>query len=197
MATFVSTRVYGQVRGKMIYRKANFEDKIDSLREVNNNKVLPVGDPLETATYLALSHYPELAGHTIRIKYKKNVRHPVTASWAFGNLFRFRKRHVYVLLLSADAFVKRLPLNGQIGVLGHEMAHFAYYRKRSGLGMAWWGLRYITSDRFRFKFEKDADRATIDHGLGWQLLNVSFYLNREEVRDYMEQKGYMNDTSDK
>lgn len=197
IATLIVGDVRGQVNSKVIYRESDFEGKADSLRKVHENRVFPVGDPLETATYLALSHYPELAGHKIKIKYKTNVRYPITASWSFLNLFRFRKKHVYVLLLSSDSFVKSINLNRQIGVIGHEMAHFAYYRQRSSLGMGLWGIKYIASKKFRYQFEKDADRATIDHGLGWQLLNISFYMNREEVREYMEQKGYMEGISDR
>lgn len=92
--TFILIDVSGQVNSRMIYRQSDFENKTDSLRKVHNNSVFPAGDPLETAIYLALSHYPELAGHRIKIKYKKNVRHPVTASWSFRNLFKFRKRHI-------------------------------------------------------------------------------------------------------
>ena len=69
--TLLSRDVSGQINGRVIYREADFKDKIDSLRKTTKNIVLPAGDPLETATYVALSHYPELAGHTIKIKYKK------------------------------------------------------------------------------------------------------------------------------
>lgn len=195
--TFIIIDVSGQMGSRVVYRKSDFEGKIDSLRKVNDNRVFPAGDPLETATYLALSHYPELTGHRIKIKYKKNVQYPITASWSFWNLFKFRKHHVYVLLLSKDSFVNRLELNRQMGVIGHEMAHFVYYRERSSLGMAWWGIKYITSKKFRYQFEKDADRATVDHGLGWQLLNISFYLSSDEVREYMKQRGYMENVSDR
>ena len=189
---FIIVDVCGQgyANERLMYRQPDFADALDSLRKAGNYRVLPAGDPLEVSAYIALSHYPELNGHTIKIKYKKNVRHPVTASWSFGNLFRLRKHHVYVLLLSAESFVNRLDLNRQVGVIGHEMAHFAYYKQRSAPGMAWWGIKYITSKKFRYQFEKDADRTTVDHGLGWQLLHVSFYLSRDEVRDYMKQKGY-------
>ncbi len=187
----------GQTGGKLIYRQSDFDNKIDSLRSASRNLVLPTGDQLEMATYLAVSHYPELAGHKIKIKYKKNVQYPITASWSFWNIFKLRKHHTYVLLLSQDAFVKRLDLNGKIGVIGHEMAHFAYYRKLSSLGMGWWGIKYSISKKFRFQFEKDADRATIDHGLGWQLLDISFYMNKAEVKAYMEQRGYLESVSDR
>ena len=192
VVVFIFTDVCGQgyANARLMYRQDGFADAIDSLRKAGNHAVLPEGDPLEIAVYVALSHYPELRDHNIKIKYKKNVKHPVTASWSFGNLFRFRKHHVYVLLLSTGSFVNRLDLNRQVGVIGHEMAHFVYYRQRSAPGMAWWGIKYITSKKFRYQFEKDADRTTVDHGLGWQLLNVSFYLSRDEVRDYMKQKGY-------
>ena len=192
-----TSNLSGQTNRKLIYRQSDFDNKTDSLRSTANNLVLPAGDRLEVATYLAVSHYPELAGHKIKIKYKKNVQYPITASWSFWNIFKFRKHHTYVLLLSPDAFVKRLDLNGKVGVIGHEMAHFAYYRKRSGLGMGWWGIKYSISKKFRFQFEKDADRATIDHGLGWQLLDVSFYMNKAEVKAYMEQRGYLESVSDR
>ncbi len=170
------------------YTLQKYQEQLDSLKKVNNYKVSPQEDPIELATNLALLHYPELKGHKIKIKYKKNVQYPITASWAFGNIFKFRKRHTYVLLLSENSFVKRVSLNKQVGVIGHEMAHFAYYRKRPSIAMLWWGLKYISSKKFRYQFEKDADRTTIDHGLGYQLLDLSFYMTRSEVEQYMNEK---------
>ena len=170
------------------YRQDDFTDKLDSIKLVNDNKVIPPGDQIELATNLALLHYPELKGHKIKIKYKKTVQYPITASWAFTNIFKFRKGHTYVLLLSENSFVKRVSLNKQVGVIGHEMAHFAYYKKRPSIAMLWWGLKYITSNKFRYAFERDADRATIDHGLGHQMLDISFYMNRREVEEYMQQR---------
>jgi len=180
---------YSQKFPHKIYEAYSLEVRIDSLRKLNNHLVLPENDPLELATNIALLYYPELKGNKIRIKYKKNVRHPITASWAFGNIFRFRKNHTYVLLLHPDSWVTKIDFNGQVGALGHELAHFEYYRKRPGIHMLWWGLKYVTSKKFSREFERSADFATVDHGLGWQLLGASFYTTKSELRQYMEESG--------
>ena len=171
------------------YDEEIHRDQLDSLRTINHYSVQEKGDPLELALNIALSHYPEIKGHKFKIKYKKNVRHPVTASWAIGNIFKRRKNHTYVLLLSENVFVKRLPLNRQVGVLGHELAHFKYYSERPSIAMLWWAVKYVTSKKFHRKFERDADKTTIEHGLGSQLLGVVFYMDRSEVRDYMDELG--------
>ncbi|MEM9858780.1 MAG: hypothetical protein AAF843_15585 [Bacteroidota bacterium] len=171
------------------YDEITYRDQLDSLRELNDFSVQAKGDPLELAVNIALSHYPELQGHKFKIKYKKNVKHPVTASWAFGNIFKRRKNHTYVLLLSENVFLKRLPLNGQIGVFGHEMAHFKYYSEKPSIHMLWWGIKYVTSKKFHREFERDADKTTIEHGLGRQLLGVVFYMKRSEVKEYMDELG--------
>mgnify|MGYP001793977543 FL=1 len=86
-------------------------------------------------------------------------------------------------------FLKRLPLNGQIGVFGHEMAHFKYYSEKPSIHMLWWGIKYVTSKKFHREFERDADKTTIEHGLGRQLLDVVFYMKRSEVKKYMDELG--------
>ncbi len=134
--------VFGQESLKYIFvdfKSGEQNSKIDLLRSKSN--VVPFGDPIELATLLAVSYYPELKGNTIQIKYKKNVRYPITASWAFGNIFKSRKNHTYVLLLSPQSFANRVSLNKQVGVVGHEMAHFVYYKQHPSIHMLWWGLK--------------------------------------------------------
>ncbi len=178
-----------QILPQRSFQAQDYKPKIDSLRSIFGQKVKPVGDQLELAAYLALAYYPSLKHHKIKIRYKKNVKFPITASWSFWNIFKFRKHHTYILLLKTDSFVERLTLNQQVGVIGHEMAHFAYYKRIPSIAMAWWGLKYTLSDRYRYSFEKDADRTAITQGLGWQLLSISFYLNSKEVKDNMEKSG--------
>ena len=171
------------------YEKEVYAPKLNELRNLNHHRVSPEGDPLELAVNIALQHFPELKEHKIKIKYKNKVRHPITASWAFGNIFRSRKKHTYILLISSDAFVKRISLNNQVGVFGHEMAHFLYYSERPTIHMLWWAIKYVTSKKFHREFERQADRTAIDHGLGHQLLGITFYLKRREVEEYMKKTG--------
>ncbi|TRX61815.1 hypothetical protein FNH22_03280 [Fulvivirga sp. M361] len=179
----------GQPDNIKYYDKETFGPKLDTLRLLNGNAVTPQGDPLELAVNIALQHYPELKGRDIRIKYKKNVRHPITASWAAGNVFRSRKKHKYVLLIASNAFIKHISLNDQVGVFGHEMAHFKYYSEHPSIHMLWWAAKYLTSKKFHYEFEREADRTAIDHGLGHQLLGIAFYLKRSEIEDYMKKSG--------
>ncbi len=167
-----------------------YMDSLQSFKNFRDLQVFPKEDSLALATYIALSYYPELQSNLIKIKYKRNVKYPITASWSFWNLFRSKKNHVFVLLLSANSFVRKADLNRQVGVIGHEFAHFVYYKKHHSMHMIPWGLSYITSKKYRYTFEKEADKTAIDHGLGWQILEVAFYMNRKEIMDYMKLTGY-------
>ena len=181
--------VYGTSQGQRVidtdFTEEAYGQLLDSLRVVNRHKVTELDNRVELATQLALLHYPELQKHRIKIKYKASVRHPITASWSFWNVFKLRRWHTYVVLIKPGTFVDRVSLNRAVGVIGHEMAHFAYYRKRPSIAMLWWGFKYIASRKFRYRFEREADYAAIDHGLGYQLLQISFYIGQNEVRQYM------------
>lgn len=168
---------------------AVWDSKLDSLQHLNLFCVSSNNRKADLAANIALLYYPELRGHKIRVKYKDNVRYPITASWSFTNLFKFRRKHVYVLLIKPDSFVQGISLNKLVGLFGHEMAHFTYYQSRPAVGMAWWGMRYLMSRKFRSRFEREADKQAIEHGLGWQLLDMSIYLSKSEVREHMKKLG--------
>ncbi|MEO1051596.1 MAG: hypothetical protein AAFX87_13285 [Bacteroidota bacterium] len=178
-----------QAQDERYYDEDVWAPLLDSLKTVNKNKVSESGDRVELAANIALLYYPKLKTNRIKIKYKKNVQHPITASWSFWNIFKIRRWHTYVLLIKPNSFIDRISLNKQVGLVGHEMAHFAYYKKRPSIAMAWWGLKYVTSRKFRYAFERGADQTAIDQGLGWQLLDMSIYMRRFEVQQYMRQSG--------
>lgn len=179
---------FNLAQGQKIYK--NFELKKyhplqDSLRQHYHGHIKPQGSQLELAALIALGYYPELKNSRFKIKHKENVRHPITASYSFWNVFKSRQRHTYILLIKKGSFVDRIALNGKVGIIAHEMAHFSYYRNRLTVGMIPWGVRYITSRKFRYSFERDADRTVINRGLGYQLLEIAFYHKPEEIRTYM------------
>ncbi len=92
-------------------------------------------------------------------------------------------------LIKPGSFVDRIDLNQQMAWIGHEMAHFVYYRKRPAIGMVPWAFSYIFSKNFRNKFERDADFVAIDYGLGSQYLQMSVYLSENEALDYINETG--------
>lgn len=188
LAFFMGFSSFYSAHAQKIYK--TFEmDKFtpfqDSLRRQYRCSVSPEGSDLELAALIALNYYPELKDSRFKIKHKENVRHPITASYSFWNVFKSRKRHTYILLIKKGSFVDRIDLNGKVGIIAHEMAHFAYYRNRPTVGMLPWGFRYVTSKKFRYSFERDADKTVINRGLGWQLLEIAFYHKPEEIRSYM------------
>jgi len=170
------TNVNGQKVIDQDFQKEEYTGLLDSLS----------GSVTELATQLAVLHYPKLKGNKIKIKYKNNVTYPITASWSFWNVFKLKRWHTYVLLIKPGTFVDQVSLNKRVGIFGHEMAHFEYYRKRPAIAMVWWGIKYVSSKKFRYSFEKDADRTAIDRGLGYQLMDLSFYISRQEVINHMK-----------
>lgn len=169
---------------KVIDKNFEYEEYhplIDSLRAHNKHKITEIENSLELGGQLALLHYPELKGNKIKIKYKSNVKYPITASWSFWNFFKLKKNHTYILLIKRGTFVDNVNLNKQVGIVGHEMAHFEYYKQYPAIHMIWWGIKYSTSKKFRFNFEREADKTAILKGLGYQLIQLSFYINRTEV----------------
>ena len=168
------------------FTEEEYAVQIDSLRQLNGRRVSELGNKVELATQLALLHYPELRSNRIKIRYKSNVQYPITASWSFWNIFKPRRWHTYIVLIKPGTFVDKVSLNKGVGIIGHEMAHFAYSRKRPSVAMLWWGFKYITFKKFRYRFEREADYTAIDHGLGYQLLEISFYIGRQQVLQHMK-----------
>jgi len=163
--------------------------KIDSIRNAVDIEIEFEESQIELATLLALRHYPELRGVKIKVNYKNRLNAPVKASPAIGGIFKPRKKRTYKISINRNSFVDRLPLNEQVGIIGHELAHFVHFHSKSFGGMLVDGIKYITSRKFELDFEKNADKMAIDHGLGWQLYDVRMYLTRDEILDHMEKNG--------
>lgn len=149
--------------------------------EFGTNKDLPRRFALQAL--LALSHFPELAQTRIRFRVRRAVV-PLMAVPRFFSLFRRRENRAYTIVISKESIealnpllVENLSFNGQIGIIGHEIAHVADYEQRGFWGMIRFGFCYL-SRRCRTKIERDTDRSTIDHGLGWQL-----YAHRRDLAE--------------
>lgn len=79
--------------------------------------------------------------------------------------------------------LKNVPLNAQIGILAHEIAHIVDYEKRNIWGVIDRAFDYL-SDNSKKNFEYEIDSLTIEHGLGWQLYDWSDYaLNKSNATE--------------
>ncbi len=171
------------------YTLYGYESRLDSLRKVNGASLCCYEPQIELAALLALGHYPELRNIKIKVVYKNRLSAPIKASPVLWGMFRSRKKRTYKIAIEKKSFVDRISLNKQVGLIGHELAHFIHFQQKSYGGMLIDGIRYITSNDFEYKFETGADTLTIEYGLGWQLYDLRLYLSREQILEHMEKTG--------
>jgi hypothetical protein len=154
------------------------------------NKVIPV-NILEEAN-ITLSHYPELEDVEIEFRYKENIKNAfMQAQPKISNLFKGKKDRKYYIFMSSKFLVEDhefsmadVPSKVMIGWLAHELGHIMDYREKSGMQLAKFGVRYITSDNFIRKAERTADTYAINHGMGEYIFATKdFILNHSQLSD--------------
>jgi hypothetical protein len=145
----------------------------------------------------ALLFYPELKNRKIRFRIR-NVKSPLAARPTFWAIFQKPENRTYLITISSKTskqfspiLLKNLSFNAQIGVLGHELSHIAFYNQQRG----GYFIRLVfmqLSTKAMDKFENDTDKRCIEHGLGYQLLAWS-----TEVREKLKIKTWrgVDDTS--
>ena len=167
-----------------------------------NSKSLPEG--FELQALLALSHFPELLDIQIRFiladvgiplssrpywrsmlnSSKKRIYHIVIDGYQELGINekteeerkREKERKIQI---SSDRgrqalLLKNQPFNAQIGIIGHELAHTAYYLDRSFFGILKDALCQL--GKCRIAFERNTDLRLIDHGLGWQRYDHALFV---------------------
>jgi hypothetical protein len=158
------------------------EYNIDSLRLLYGRKKNLVKQ-YELQTLLALSHYPQLREVAITF-YEEEAILPLASRPAPSSMLSGKDKWLYNIIISTKSvealepiLLKNVPFNGQVGIIGHELAHTAYYQDKSVLQMLLIALNYPFPS-FRAAFEKNTDRRTIAHGLGWQLLEYASFARK-------------------
>ena len=131
-----------------------------------------------------LSFFPELKDVCIVFKHKK-IKTTMAARPRWDFIFRSKSNRVYEVVFNSDTTASaihfsELPLNAQIGILGHEYCHLVDYMNRGNVDMLSFGLRYLINDKFKAKVEHNVDKLAIDKGLGWQLHDFSAYVLHDD-----------------
>lgn len=183
---------HGQyLKAPRLYSEVIWSPKQDSLREAlgHNKTFLP---EFELASLVALMHYPELKDTKIVFK-SKDLNSTMAARPKGLQVFRSKGKRLYVILINNTPSVKvpvdSVSFNAQVGVIGHELAHVLDYETKSSLKVIGNGFGY-SSKKFRARFERATDQRTIDHGLGWQCYDWSYYVHhyKHTPKEYLEYK---------
>jgi hypothetical protein len=191
---------YPAVDPVVAYKARDYEQSIDSLISgLGYRKELPEG--FELQTLLALRHYPELKNTHIKFIVKKAFI-PLASRPSMISLLRKRDLRTYRVIISdkslpqmESVLLKNLPFNAQVAIIGHELAHAVEYETMNSYQLSAVGFMYLCGS-YRAVMEKGTDQRTIEHGLGWQLLEYAEHVRKvsssnERQIDFMD-KFYMN-----
>jgi predicted SprT family Zn-dependent metalloprotease len=142
-------------------------------KECSRNKNIP--SRYDLPILIALSYYPELKNTKIEFRIRKKSSPLMVRPSVAGAIFRSAKKRKYIVFISSSAarvdsvLMHNLPLDAQIGVIGHELAHVSFFLDQGRLRMLRVALGNF-SRRYLDRIEFETDRSAIDHGLGYQLL---------------------------
>ena len=151
-------------------------------KEYGNRKSYP--PQFEKQILIALSYYPELKNTPIKFQTRPN-HSPGFTRVTWGGLFEpSRTRHFLVVFSDSTEemlmplIFKKVSFNAQLGLIGHELAHIAYFLSRTTLQI----IKHVVSNvsaRYIDRFEYNTDAICIAHGLGYQLLEWSSYVRKK------------------
>lgn len=181
-----------QKHAPMTLREKEYVKHADSLEKKYGNKKKITGD-IQLASLIALSYYPELENTKIKFKYKK-IKSTAQARPTVLSCLRNKKKRKYLIILNKNEkhdapLYSEFTFNAKVGLIGHELAHISKFTKTGFFALISEGIKYRKED-FKSVFEKDTDKRTIEHGLGWQIYDFTSQLqsNPSVPDSYKEKK---------
>lgn len=133
----------------------------------------------EKQMIIALSYFPELKDINIIFR-ERNRKTPLATRPTFLSMFRQAKKRTYVITISNKStdylnsiIFKNLTYNAQIGVLSHELSHISDYLNKGFGKMLVIAKNEMFCPKAVDKLELNTDLSSINHGLGYQLLEWS------------------------
>ncbi len=153
-----------------------------------NTRYSPQGDDMfanvqypaeyEQQILYALSYYPDL--HQVKIVFKEmNIATTLNCKPKLSTLLFGKDKRVYVIGINkkenfSGILFQEIPTEGQIGIIGHELAHIIDYHSRGVIGIMRRGVEYLHA-KSKAKFERTIDTMTIQAGLGDYLHSWAYY----------------------
>lgn len=147
--------------------------------KLENNKVFV--EDYKTQCLKALSFYPELKDVNIEFR-EAGIGTTLAARPILSSFFNtdYERKYEVIFNNANDCEVpfSELPEEGQIGILGHELAHILDYETKSFGQLLVTGCFYINAHSIR-NYERGIDRVTVERGLGKKLHDAYHYILEE------------------
>lgn len=143
-----------------------------------------IDNRLQKQAIYSLSYFPELKQIKIAFKFKKGKSGIISTRPTMASILRRSSKRSYVVIVTDSIRGRILPLferggiNGQVGIIGHELCHILYFQRKTGLGLIGLGIKHI-SKRFMDNFENKTDSVNIVRGFAYQLMGWKIYLDEE------------------
>ncbi|MEJ2003808.1 MAG: hypothetical protein P8X57_02335 [Cyclobacteriaceae bacterium] len=134
-----------------------------------------------------LSRFPYLRETDVSIVHTSlkgatmNARPVISSSSFISGISKYQiivSRHVRD---SGEIRVGELSRDVLSGWFAHELGHIMDYQKKSALGMVWFGVKYLISDRFRTKAEHTADQYAIRYGFHDEIIAAKRFLLENDL----------------
>jgi hypothetical protein len=163
------------------FTKEMFQNKIDELRTKQGyEKVIP--REFELPVLVALTYYPELDSIPIDFVCLP-IKTTMMAQPRSKTFFAGKGHRDYAIFINTSKkntgfAASELTFNQLVGVFGHELGHISYYRTRNSCQLLVDAFGYYFKN-YKTSFENGTDIITIEHGLGWQLLDFSNFVTHK------------------
>lgn len=159
--------------------KDSIQSNLDKLkRKFGFNKKIPV--EVLSNFYTSIGYYPELKDVCIKVRYG-NIKTTMQCRPRWDFIFRKKENRSYVIYIGNKIkagngiLYKNLPLNAQIGVIGHELAHIIDYQSMNNFQISQFGIDYLKSKKKK-EIENRVDLIAIHRGLGYQIKDFSKFV---------------------
>jgi len=146
------------------------------------NKTMPA--EYEKQILTALSYFPELRKTRITFILQKGNSGVIETRPEWFSVFKNSKSRAYIVFIgdSSSRYTPRFmfrnsPVNGQVGIIGHELTHILYFSKKNTFGLLNTGIAHV-SRSYMDNFENKTDSVCIERGLGYQLIDWNIYLRK-------------------
>ncbi|MFK8005924.1 MAG: hypothetical protein AB8H03_06120 [Saprospiraceae bacterium] len=155
------------------------KNEISLVSNLENNKIFV--DTYKAQCLKALSFYPELKDVNIEFR-EAEIGTTLAARPMITSFFNTDYERKYEVIFNnasnCEVPFSDLPEEGQVGILGHELAHILDYETKSFGQLLVTGCFYINAHSIR-NYEREIDKVTVERGLGEKLHDAYHYILEE------------------